>query len=336
MQGLHIDPLDPSVPKPSPADWTSRQRRAFRGAGMNAFRAGLLAPGITDVRTSVIDDLSSCYALSPEECVERCIHWERWSVEEWKAAPRDTPDSLRDFYHTTQSWSFDLLWYAYLQAEGYMYPVSAAIAETVMDLRPGEKLEHLDFGSGVGATSQMFSNLGHSTTLADVSTTLREFAEFRLRRRSQRATFVDLDTQSLEPGRYDVITAIDTLVHIPNLRDVVSMLHRALKPGGLLFANFDVRPPSDENAWHLYSDDLPLRWTLHRAGFEPRESLDNMSIRYERVEPAGLRHHLRGGRDLFLLRSPIRPLYRFVKPKLKLVTSLRHRGRGLESAAVRA
>src|SRR4029077_614196 len=85
---------------------------------------------------------------------------------------------------------------------------------------------------------------------------------------------------------------------------------RSLKPGGLLFANFDVRPKSPENALHLYSNDLPLRWVLHRTGFEPEESLDGTITRYRRTEAKGLGHLVRGLRDFVGLRSPLRPLYR--------------------------
>jgi SAM-dependent methyltransferase len=219
------------------------------------------------------------------------------------------------FYQSTQSWAFDLLWYGYLQAEGVEYPVSVAMARTLPSLR-GTAGRHLDFGSGVGTTSQFFSQLGYETELADISTSLLDFARFRLERRGQPARYLNLNHVTLEPGRYDVITAVDTLVHVPDLAATARMLHRALRPGGILFANFDVRPRTAENAWHLYDDDLPLRWTLQRIGFEPEESLDGMITRYRRVEPRGLSHAARGVRDLILLRSPLRPAYRSVKAVL--------------------
>jgi SAM-dependent methyltransferase len=219
------------------------------------------------------------------------------------------------FYKETRSWAFDLLWYAYLQAEGYSYPVSAAIAECLPPPRPNAR--HLDFGSGVGATSQLFARLGYETDLADISTSLLAFARFRIERRGERATYIDLNSAALVDARYDVITAIDTLVHVPDVPGTARLLHRALRPGGVLFANFDVRPKSEENAAFLYEDDLPLRWQLHRAGFEPEESLDGMITRYRRVEPAGVAHGLRGLRDAALLRSPARPLYRSLRKQVR-------------------
>jgi hypothetical protein len=63
--------------------------------------------------------------------LQRCINWEAWSVEEWHARERHTPDEIADFYRTMQSWAFDLAWYAYLQTEGYAYPVSVAAARSI-------------------------------------------------------------------------------------------------------------------------------------------------------------------------------------------------------------
>ena len=88
-------------------------------------------------------------------------------------------------------------------------------------------------------------------------------------------------------------------------------------PGGLLFANFDVRPATFENAWHLYDDDLPLRWKLQRVGFEPEEVLDGMITRYRRVETDSVVHQVRGMRDRVLLRSPLRPAIRRTRALLR-------------------
>jgi len=284
---------------------------------MVQYRAALaLAPG-KGIRESVLDDLSSYSGLAPEECVRRCRDWEQWSVLEWSARPRETPADLRDFYLTTASWSFDLLWYAYLQAEGLAYPVSVAAAASLPETAPRGR--HLDFGSGVGVTSQMFRGLGYEVDLADVSTSLLQFARWRLERRGIAASYLDLNRCELERDAYDVITAIDTLVHVPDVGHTFRELHRALKPAGILFANFDVRPPTPENAWHLYSDDLPLRWVLQRTGFEPIESLDGMITAYRRVEPSQLTHQLRGMRDLVMLRSPVRPAYRFLRGQVNRV-----------------
>src|SRR5690348_9742827 len=112
--GRHPDPLDPLEPAPDRSTWSERQVRADASPAMAAYRQALLLPGITDVRAAVLDDLSTYFSMDPAECVRRCVDWEDWAVEEWKSRDRDSSEGLLDFYHTTRSWSFDLLWYAYL------------------------------------------------------------------------------------------------------------------------------------------------------------------------------------------------------------------------------
>ena len=240
-QGLHPDPLDPAVSPPSTVSCPA-WRAALTSDELQRFRDALRLPPDSDVRAGVLDDLSSYFGISSDECVERCIHWEESSVTEWFERTRQTPGGLLDFYRSTQSWAFDLLWFAYLQVEGYGFPASVIAAR---DLRhrhvvPGT---HLDFGSGVGVTSQLFAALGYETHLGDVSTSLLEFARFRLDRRGQAATYLDLAARELEAERYDVVTAIDTLAHVPDLAGTACRLHTALRPGGWLFANVDVRAP---------------------------------------------------------------------------------------------
>jgi SAM-dependent methyltransferase len=257
---------------------------------MDLFRASLRLPGIPDGRAAVLDDLSSYSGLPPEECVRRCRNWESWSVAEWRAADRSGAGGLNNFYRTTESWAFDLLWYAYLQAEGYGCSSSVLALRTIP--AQGHGRAHLDFGSGVGVTSQLFARAGYQTALADISTSLLDFARYRLSRRGEVAQFIDLNDEKLETGRYDVITALDTLVHVPDLEDVVASLHGALRPGGWLITNFDVRPPSPENAWHLYEDDLNLRAIVHRAGFVPSGRFGEY-IAYRRRDPSGAAQRFR-------------------------------------------
>ena len=307
-QGVHPDPGDPAIPHLDPQSWSGARQQAFASPEMELFRTCLLLPGAPNVRTAVLDDLGSYSGLPPEECVERCRNWESWSVEEWLAADRSGTDGATTFYRTTESWAFDLLWYAYMQSEGHGYPTSVLALRTIAAQGTGPA--HLDFGSGVGVTSQLFARAGYETTLADISTSLLDFARHRLSRRGEAARFIDLNDEKLESGRYDVITALDTLVHVPDLADVVADLHRALRPGGWLVTNFDVRPPSPENAWHLYEDDLDLRAIVRRAGFAPSGRFGQY-VAYRRVDPSDADQRLRVMLDQLVLTSrPRRIIHR--------------------------
>src|SRR5213075_1668618 len=88
QQGSHPDPLDPATPPPDPQAWSAARREVFASPEMELFRASLRLPGIPDVRTAVLDDLSTYSGLPVEECVERGRNWESWSVKEWSAADR--------------------------------------------------------------------------------------------------------------------------------------------------------------------------------------------------------------------------------------------------------
>jgi hypothetical protein len=195
-QGVHPDPADPAVPPLDPQSWPKARQKAFASAEMELFRACLRLPGAPDVRAAALDDLSSYSGLPPEECVERCRNWESWSVEEWLAADRSGTDQFTNFYRTMESWAFDLLWYAYMQTEGYGYPASVMALRAIA--AKGNGRAHLDFGSGAGVTSQLFARAGYETTLADISTSLLDFARHRLIRRGEAARFVALNDEKLE------------------------------------------------------------------------------------------------------------------------------------------
>jgi hypothetical protein len=78
-----------------------------------------------------------------------------------------------------------------------------------------------------------------------------------------------------------------------------------------------VRPTAPENAWHLYDDEVALRFTLQRAGFEPERNLGSGLIRYRRVGASGLAHAVRGVRDTIILRTPLGSAVRKARRRLR-------------------
>jgi SAM-dependent methyltransferase len=300
-QGTHVDPLDGS--KPDHSGWSRASLAAGRSPEMQHYRDGLRPPSGGGVREGVLDDLSTFYGMSPEDCVRLAIGWEAWSVEEWSADDRKTADGLREFLRTTQSWSFDLLWYAYLQAEGYGRPDSPTIAR-FLRRRGVTHGRVLDFGSGVGATAHMFTALGFDTTLADVSDTLLDFARFRLERRDVPATYVNLNNDALPVGAYQAITAVDVVAHIPNLEETLAMLWRALVPEGWLFATLDARVEAPESAWHFYDEEWDMCWQLERTGFAQRAMIGPIRC-YQRVEPGTIAARWNLVKGAFCHRNPL-------------------------------
>lgn len=275
-QGRHPDPAvdGPVLPEDMPAE-----RRALLDCEeMRRFREVLLLPGVHEVRGSVLGDLQRFTGFSEEECLQRCLDWEQYSIQEWSGAKRDSPAAVQDFYEQARSWCFDLLWYAYLQTEGHGQLSSVRIARHLGDLS-GRR--HMDLGSGAGVTCQLFAALGADSHLADVSPVLLAFAQDRLATRGSALPAIDLRTQPY-PDDLDVVTAIDVFAHVTDMPATAAALARAVVPGGLLFANFDVRFASPANVWHLYDDDLPLRRALIQAGFDEVDQLGGVLRVYRR------------------------------------------------------
>ncbi|WP_232665008.1 class I SAM-dependent methyltransferase [Pseudonocardia sp. TRM90224] len=323
-QGRHIDPID--EPAPDPSAWGATCTAAIESPEMETFRAGLRLDD-RDVRASVLDDLATFHGITPEEARARCLDWEQDSLAEWAAV--EDPVA---FYRTMQSWGFDLLWWAYLQATGHADP-SHVIALRWLRQHTDYSLDsrkHLDFGSGVGVTSQLFADCGYETTLADLSSTLLGFARFRLERRGVSASYLDLGTEALPNDRYDVITAIDTLAHVPDLASTGRELHAALRPGGVLIANFDIREEAPETVWHLQDDDLRATYELRRAGFVSVGGLGYGLVAYRSVHDSGIKQRVRAARDWLTLVSPPRRLARRLgRPMLRAAGAhLERRRRG--------
>jgi hypothetical protein len=101
-----------------------------------------------------------------------------------------------------------------------------------------------------------------------------------------------------------VITAIDTLAHVPDVGATAATLHEALAPDGALLAGIDARPASVENAWHLHDDELACRYALQRVGFRPEQRLGTMLIAYRKVDPGSIGHRWRSVPDWLLFGSP--------------------------------
>ncbi len=189
------------------------------------------------------------------------------SKTKWAEADRSTPEGLRAFYCSVSNWVFGNIAYHARQAENRDGPYPALpvqVADALTALPPGR---HLDFGSGVGTASLLFHRYGWDIALADVSTPLLEFARWRLARADVPAEFIDLNTDALEDGRYDLITGFNTMAHVPDIQQTITQLRRALKPDGLLVFDIDARKPASGNEWFLYQHHHQVVRGIRALGF---------------------------------------------------------------------
>lgn len=249
---------------------------------LEVWRQSLILEDVDDPVASALHELSLYFNISEAEARRRCLNWEQDSVAEWEAGDRTTPEGLLEFYHTTQSWIFDTVWYHAQQYHGNQPAESVMIARRLSAVKPGR---HLDFGSGPGATSLFFQKLGWQVALADISTTLLEFARWRFAQRNLPADFYDLNARELPSESFDLITACDVMVHVPDPRATLRQLHRALKPGGLLVFNVDSRPKkSRETQWHLYPYAYPVLRPVRDVGFQRLPRLEFFHV-YRKIAP---------------------------------------------------
>lgn len=111
------------------------------------------------------------------------------------------------------------------------------------------------------------------------------------------------------------------LVHVPDLADVVADLHGALRPGGWLVTNFDVRP----RRWRMPCTSTKMtsifgRSYTVRASCRPAAS---GSTAYRRVDPSGAAQRLRILLDQLVLTS--RPRRLIHRQSQRLAAALRQK-----------
>lgn len=291
-QGQHPDP--DMAPAPTPADWGADQTDAWFSDDMKILRECVCHAGKTP-RDSILTELAEYHQESVEESYRKCIDWETLSISEWQAADRSTPAGVQNFYDTTTSWRYDLGWYAYLQVTGHSFPQSIAVVRFLRAQGASGKL--LDFGSGTGLNGQVFARFGFEVTIADISKPLLDFAIWRNARHGVDVRPLNLNEEDLPEAGYDVVTAFDTLTCVTDFDASARLLHRALKPGGWLIANFDTRAAEDASAWHIQDNELDLDRRLRRIGFVKRHAIGGFIGCYQSIDPNTAMHGLRTWRD---------------------------------------
>lgn len=154
-------------------------------------------------------------------------------------------NDVETFYGTPPTWSSRehdrpiergrlLLQYAYQQATATA-PAEPVIALDWLENR-GVGGRHLDLGSGVGLTTQLFVHRGWRSSLAEVSAPVLDFARFRLGRRDVDADMIDLSVdKELPRNRFEAITAFGALIHVGDVDSAAQVVCRALAPRGVLF-----------------------------------------------------------------------------------------------------
>lgn len=217
------------------------------------WRNALLEDGKADLRASLLREVAVYYSLADlAEAERRCAGAVDTLRHEWLAAvdPQQQA-SIEDFYESPTT-VYELMdWHTLRDDSGPLaYVLSLEIAQAY------HVQTCLDFGSGVGSGALLFTRAGIAMTLADISTTLLNFARWRFRRRNLSARFLDLKKEMLPVAGFDMILAMDVFEHLADPVEATERLWRALKPGGLLFARINAEEGADRPQ-HIVRDFAP-------------------------------------------------------------------------------
>jgi SAM-dependent methyltransferase len=226
----------------------------------------LCLPGFDDLFESLAAELSEFLGIAPDDAKVRME--QAWSSRaELGRAARDAgsdPEALRAYYRHQEHGLFVSSYWHSLRPDSYALHSVAALQDC-MQFSEGDQV--FEFGHGIGSTGLLFAARGFKVTLGDLSAAYRDFARYRFRRRGLEAAFLDLAAETPPAAAFDAVVSLDVLEHIPSPLPTVEMLHRSLKPGGVLVLNvvFGLDPSNPE---HLLSRRVGVLDRFRSIGFE--------------------------------------------------------------------
>jgi len=217
-------------------DAAQEEQEVLLGEYRAIWTKALLYENETDLKHSLLRELATyldrddlveiearCRAIGPELRGD----WER-------IVRRGDPSSIDRFYDESQAHLFELMWWHSLAED--QTPLAYVMALDFARRHPGRR--YLDFGAGVGSGAILFAQHGFKVAIADISSSLLRFAEWRLAQRGLTAQIVDLKASRLPTNAFDLITTMDVFEHLHDPLAAVDQLADALSPGGHVFGRF--------------------------------------------------------------------------------------------------
>jgi 2-polyprenyl-3-methyl-5-hydroxy-6-metoxy-1,4-benzoquinol methylase len=235
-----------------------RELEAYR----SAWRHALLEPNEKNLRESLLREVADYYGIADLLEVERLCSGAVDSMRsEWEQQiDPNTQASIEGFYQSA-TMVYDLMgWHSLRDDTGPLaYVLGLEIA------RNHQVRTCLDFGSGVGSGALLFTQADVQMRLADISTTLLDFARWRFARRGLSADCTDLKNEALPDASFDMILAMDVFEHLVDPVDAIERLWRALRPGGLFFGRIQVED-AGTHPQHIVRDFEPTFTRMRELG----------------------------------------------------------------------
>ena len=229
---------------------------------------------------AVLVELSEYSGKTSEEVRQLASTAPSITKKKWEESDHSTPEGLTNFYNGLSNWVYGTLSYHARQAERENLPLPVQAAVAISNEPPGDML---DFGCGVATACLLFAKMGWRVAAADISTPLLDFAQWRFKQRGLNAKCIDLKMEQLGSEQYDLITAFNTMAHVPDVEETLHMLRTALRTRGKLIFDVDARKKSQGNEWHLYETNSSVIRQVRRLGFAQMLSVGSLYV-YERRE----------------------------------------------------
>ncbi len=227
----------------------------------------VMLPGQSDPRESCLAELEAYTGLPREEIERRCQASQAELKEIWEQRERADDAAIEAFYREADPYLFNLLWWHALQ-EGPAVAWNARIVELARE--HGAKTA-LEFGGGIGSLAIALQQAGIETTLADVSRPSLAFARWRAEQRAVPLRIVDLGEKGLGAERYDLVTAVDVLEHVPDPVATLEELAERVAPEGLFCFDLIAGGFDPDEPFHLMRSKYPIRARWRSLGFRQLE-----------------------------------------------------------------
>jgi 2-polyprenyl-3-methyl-5-hydroxy-6-metoxy-1,4-benzoquinol methylase len=232
----------------------------------NIWERALLLEGQPRLEDSLLAEL--CLYFEKEDLTEirrRCVEAVVSLRDQWQQeVVAGEPSSVESFYDKSEAYIYDLMWWHTLRDDStpLVYVLALDFAK-----RHGAQ-DCLDFGSGVGSGPILFARHGMNVAMADVSSSLLDFSEWRFRLRKLPARIFDSKVDELPSNSFDAITSMGTFEHLLDPADAVERLWDSLKLGGFLVGQFHLKPETDPNhPQHVVEDFAPMFKRMKDLGF---------------------------------------------------------------------